>query len=467
MDRKVFLNEFHTGCPSLETHQDQMSDSTSTNSFIGSYCQPPDRIRPVPRKLEVPGHTTRNTNLHTSSTRVFQNKPSIVSQGVVDALKTLQEKIRKLELERKQAEESYQKFSQDIQKHSQYMASSNVYNQPAVGLSDADNASRRELDVKLQSTEVCCHLLEKQLDCMSKMVQNAKKGRHVVFEEEASLQSQNRPKRSSTQTRQEKLEKFESDYLKVCTTQSLAELQMEFDLNIQPPSSAAEKMNPKRQTKRTIKKKLRPKQSAPPSELRYKKVPFVAGTSTSPSHSVHANLQSVLHMMKHHQPQLCEQVCQLQRAGSGAKKSLKKSFSPDSRSEPPTEPLSLLSDLLLALQDELGRMSFEQQELMQQLDAAEQQEHRLDLQRELESLAARMEEKGAQITQVRKHQQAVQKLSMATRRCPAECTDEAAVIRRPSLPAVTVKPQRKKVRATQKNLKLCNYLKEDDCCWET
>ncbi|XP_034029054.1 centrosomal protein of 57 kDa-like isoform X2 [Thalassophryne amazonica] len=428
MDRKVFLNEFHTGCPSLETHQDQMSDSTSTNSFIGSYCQPPDRIRPVPRKLEVPGHTTRNTNLHTSSTRVFQNKPSIVSQGVVDALKTLQEKIRKLELERKQAEESYQKFSQDIQKHSQYMASSNVYNQPAVGLSDADNASRRELDVKLQSTEVCCHLLEKQLDCMSKMVQNAKKGRHVVFEEE---------------------------------------LQMEFDLNIQPPSSAAEKMNPKRQTKRTIKKKLRPKQSAPPSELRYKKVPFVAGTSTSPSHSVHANLQSVLHMMKHHQPQLCEQVCQLQRAGSGAKKSLKKSFSPDSRSEPPTEPLSLLSDLLLALQDELGRMSFEQQELMQQLDAAEQQEHRLDLQRELESLAARMEEKGAQITQVRKHQQAVQKLSMATRRCPAECTDEAAVIRRPSLPAVTVKPQRKKVRATQKNLKLCNYLKEDDCCWET
>ncbi|XP_034025122.1 centrosomal protein cep57l1-like isoform X1 [Thalassophryne amazonica] len=418
-----------------------MSDSASLNSFVGSFYQLPDRILLVPRKLEVPGHSPRNMNLHTSSTRVFQNKSSIDSQGVVDALKTLQEKIRKLELERKQAEKSCQKFSQDVQK-----------------------------------------------------------GRHALFEEQASLQSQKCPIFSSTQTQQEKLEKLESDYLQLCTTQSLAEmkiasleqkllkeehnhkliqektdkLQREFDLNVKLSNSAAEEMNPKRQTKRTVKKKLRPKQSASPRRSRCKHVPFVTGTSTSPSHSVHANLQSILHMMKHHQPQLCEGVRELQRAGSGAKKSLQKSFSPDSRLKPPAESLGSLSDLLLALQDELGQMSFDQQELMQQIDAAEQWEHRLDLQRKLESLVARMEEKGAQITKVRKHQQAVKKLTTATRPCPAEHTDEAAAIRPPCPTPVRVKLQGKKVGAAQKSLQLLketqkfrNCLKEQDFCWET
>ncbi|XP_034025125.1 centrosomal protein cep57l1-like isoform X2 [Thalassophryne amazonica] len=353
-----------------------MSDSASLNSFVGSFYQLPDRILLVPRKLEVPGHSPRNMNLHTSSTRVFQNKSSIDSQGVVDALKTLQEKIRKLELERKQAEKSCQKFSQDVQK-----------------------------------------------------------GRHALFEEQ---------------------------------------LQREFDLNVKLSNSAAEEMNPKRQTKRTVKKKLRPKQSASPRRSRCKHVPFVTGTSTSPSHSVHANLQSILHMMKHHQPQLCEGVRELQRAGSGAKKSLQKSFSPDSRLKPPAESLGSLSDLLLALQDELGQMSFDQQELMQQIDAAEQWEHRLDLQRKLESLVARMEEKGAQITKVRKHQQAVKKLTTATRPCPAEHTDEAAAIRPPCPTPVRVKLQGKKVGAAQKSLQLLketqkfrNCLKEQDFCWET
>lgn len=87
--------------------------------------------------------------------------------------------------------------------------------------------------------------------------------------------------------------------------------------------------------------------------------------STSPSHSVHANVQSILHMMKHHQPQLCERVSALHRSGCGAKKSLQKAFTPTTTTvrKPEKEPeqavksLGSLSDLLLALQDELGQMS--------------------------------------------------------------------------------------------------------------
>lgn len=70
-------------------------------------------------------------------------------------------------------------------------------------------------------------------------------------------------------------------------------------------------------------------------------------------------------MMKHHHPQLCERVSALHRPGSGAKKSLQREFSPpstackkpDSLSEPAEQSLGSLSDLLLALQDELGQMS--------------------------------------------------------------------------------------------------------------
>lgn len=49
----------------------------------------------------------------------------------------------------------------------------------------------------------------------------------------------------------------------------------------------------------------------------------------------------------------------------------------------------------------------ERQELVHQIDATKDRGQRRDLQGELERLVARMEEKGAQITKLRKHQQTV------------------------------------------------------------
>lgn len=64
-------------------------------------------------------------------------------------------------------------------------------------------------------------------------------------------------------------------------------------------------------------------------------------------------------MMKHHQPWLCEQVSTLHRPASGVKKNLCKEFSskPARKLKQAEQSLGLLSDLLLALQDELGQMS--------------------------------------------------------------------------------------------------------------
>ena len=142
------------------------------------------------------------------------------SPAVVDALKTLQDKIRRLELERKDAEKSYRQFSHDIQKQQEAKASNTTSNHGAAGLLETNNSGRRgkrdkklrerslcftgvsqcfslcagclvtvvsvfsepELDSKLQSAEARCKSLEKQLDYMRKMVEKAKKERKAVIE---------------------------------------------------------------------------------------------------------------------------------------------------------------------------------------------------------------------------------------------------------------------------------------------
>ncbi|XP_059212467.1 centrosomal protein CEP57L1 isoform X1 [Centropristis striata] len=483
----------------METYHDQTLDSPSKNSYIGSYYQPPDRLLPIARQLEFPAMDPQMTSRHESET-----KPNIDSTAVVNALKTLQEKIRRLELERKQAEKSFSQFSQDAQSHQQVTAVSTVSSQPAARLPEKDNSGKKELDSKLQSAEARCKVLEKQLDYMRKMVENAKKERNVLMENQASLQNQQQSS-SHTQSQREKLEKLESECLKLSRTQTLAEtklaileqkllkeeherklvqekaeeLQKELDINFRLSMPATEEIKPKKKTKKSTKKTPRQNEVTSPSGLRNKKMPFVAGTSTSPSHSVHANVQSILHMMKHHQPQLCERVSALHRSGCAAKKSLRKDFASsstknDRETEQAHQSLGSLSDLLLALQDELGQMSFEHQELVQLIDATQDREQRQDLQRELERLVGRMEEKGAQITKLRKHQQTVHKLTQSQ---PEEHAAKKQSGIRPPAPSPVKAAKKGKNSGTtnnNNNLQLLrdtqrfrNSLKQDDVSWET
>ncbi|KAI3364266.1 hypothetical protein L3Q82_011074, partial [Scortum barcoo] len=494
----------------------QILDSPSKNSYIGSYYQPPDRIISVQRQLEFPTHSSVSVDPQMSSPRGSQTKPNIDSRAVVDALKTLQQKIKRLELERKQAERTYRQYSHNARYNEELTASSTVPGKPAASLPETDNSGRKELDSKLQSAEARCKVLEKQLDYMRKMVENAKKERNALMENQASLQNQQHSS-SNSQSQREKLEMLESECLKLSRTQALAQaklavleqkllkeeherqlvqekadmLQKELDINLRLSVPTTEEIKPKKKTKKPNKvlfslislinylylKTSRQNELSSPSGPKNQKMPFVAGTSTSPSHSVHANIQSILHMMKHHQPKLCERVSALQKSGCGAKKSLQKDFSPPSTAshEPDKEAdLCSLSDLLLALQDELGQMSFEHQELVSQIDATTQREQRQDLQKELERLVTRMEEKGAQITKLRRHQQTAHKL-IQSQPCAEERTaKKLSGIKPPAPSPVKAKQKAKKGGTPHNNLQLLketqkfrNSLKQDDLSWET
>ncbi|XP_029903759.1 centrosomal protein CEP57L1 isoform X2 [Myripristis murdjan] len=456
----------------METYTDQILDSPSKNSYIGSYYQPPDRILSVPKVKETPVPPPLSLNLQGISPQVSRATPTVDSKAVIDALRTLQEKIKRLELERKQAELTFQQYSQGTQLGSQ-----------------------------LQSAEARCRVLEKQLDYMKKMVENAEKEKNALTEKQASLQ--NEKPASSTSNHTQKLAKLEKECLKLSKTQTLAEmklaaleqkllkeeherklvqekadeLQRELDLNLQLCPPATEETKPRRKTKTTPKRASRQSEPASPSCLKGKRMPFVAGTSTSPSHSVHANVQAILHMMKHHQPQLCERMHSLQtRSSCGAKRNLRRDLS--SSSITPHEPvqaapsLGSLSDLLLALQDELGQMSFEHQELVRQIDATHDRGLRDDLERELEGLVNKMEEKGAQILKLRKHQKAVLKLTQQAG--SNELKAKKANGNRPPVPSPIKAQQHGRKGGATHNLQLLretqrfrNSLKQDDLSWET
>ncbi|XP_061667659.1 centrosomal protein CEP57L1 isoform X2 [Syngnathoides biaculeatus] len=468
----------------MEFGIDQLSESPSKNSLTGSYY----KILSIPRETVLP---PKDPNPPIDSPGLQPTKQN--SQALVDALRTLQKRL--------ETEKSYAQYSRDAKTQEPVAM--------ATGLPVTEGDNRSELDNKLQSAESRCKSIERQLDYMRRIVEGTRVDNEAPMNNQIVLQQQEKqPTNPDNQNPQQKLQKLESECLKLSRTQNLSEmklavleqrllkeeherklvqekagqLQRELDLNLRlcsPP--AVQHTKPQKAPQKATLKPPSPIETVSP---RHKRIPFVAGMSTSPSHSVHANVQSILHMMKHHQPQLCERVSALHRSGCGAKKSLRMDGQPAVRPAPEPQPdapsLGSLSDLLLALQDELGQMGFEHQELMRQLDASQHVEQRHELQKELESMEARMDKKGAQIIKLRKHQQTVNKLTQQPR-----VTVKAA--KKPNAPRPSsASPIRSKQQhhhhhhhhnrpssAGQQNLhilretqKLRNSLKQDDICWE-
>ncbi|XP_067273743.1 centrosomal protein CEP57L1 isoform X4 [Pseudorasbora parva] len=323
-------------------------DSPSKQSYVGSYYQPPETLSRPLYMNTVSGPLDRKSS-GPISPQLYQRVPDAGSRAVIAALKTLQEKMRRLELERVQAARNIQQFSHTAKTQ----ADASAQREPENGTRDNHSIQRKELASKLHSAEKRCSLLEKQLDYMRKMVECAEKDRITHTGRQDTLSKESKHADPHMQAQLNKLEKLENEYLKLTSTQSMAE-------------------------------------------------------STSPSHSVNANVQSVLHMMKHRNPQLCERVSALQKSGSENQRVHR---SPPSSPSKAASTMGSLSELLLSLQDELGQMSFEHQELVKQIDETNKRELRDDLERELDCLVRRMEEKAAQISKLRKHQQTVQKLS--------------------------------------------------------
>ncbi|NXO89389.1 CE57L protein, partial [Certhia brachydactyla] len=368
-------------------------DSESKNSFIGSFLQPPDWMLPAAFVYK------ESKKLAAAAA----DRPSLPNnQAVVAALKALQEKIRRLELEKSQAESKLCSFSRAAAQYKKVLEHESYEKDAA---HQELMQQRKDASVQLKAAQSRCSLLEKQLDYMRKMVSSAELEKKMILEQQAQVQKEEDQNRLELHAKLEKLEMLEKECLKLTATQRIAQekikyleeklckeehqhkliqdktaqLQTGFDVNrILMPSVTSQHEPEKENGKNKKPRKRNPTMKKMPlSQLHVKagELPFVAGKV---GHSALSRYVS-------------------------------------SCSTSPTATRSF-SDLLLALQDELGQMNFEHQELLKQIQETQDSQAREDLEQELDCLVKQMEMKGKQISKLKKHQATVQKLKRKTQK---------------------------------------------------
>ncbi|NXA97306.1 CE57L protein, partial [Melanocharis versteri] len=368
-------------------------DSESKDSFIGSFLQPPDRMLPA-------------AFVYIESKKLAAaagDRPSLPNnQAVVAALKTLQEKIRRLELEKSQAEDKLCSLSRAAAQYKKVLKHESYEKDAA---HQELMQQRKDASVQLNAAQSRCSLLEKQLDYMRKMISSAELEKKMILEQQAQLQKEEDQNRLELHAKLEKLEMLERECLKLTAAQRIAEdkikrleeklckeehqhklmqdktaqLQTGFDINRILMSLVTSQCEPERENGKNKKPRKRnpttKKMQLSQLHVKAGELPFVAG-----------------------------------KVGHSA---LSKSVSSCSTSTTATRSLS---DLLLALQDELGQMSSDHQELLKQIQETQDSQAHEDLEQELDCLVKQMEVKGKQMSKLKKHQAALEKLKRKTQK---------------------------------------------------
>ncbi|KAL2806958.1 centrosomal protein of 57 kDa isoform b, partial [Daubentonia madagascariensis] len=388
-----------------------------------------------------------------SDLRRSPNKPTLAypesnSRAIFSALKNLQDKIRRLELERIQAEESVKTLSKETIEYKKVL---DEQIQERENSKNEESKHNQELTSQLLAAENKCNLLEKQLEYMRNMIKHAETERTSVLEKQ--LQT------------------------------GLETNRLIFDDKATPYVPSARRIK-KKKSKSPEKKSPRNCFGAQPHyRLCLGDMPFVAGKSTSPSHAVVANVQHVLHLMKQHSKALCNDrvlnsVPLAKQVSSRGGKSKKLSVTPSSTNSINEE----LSEVLQTLQDEFGQMSFDHQQLAKLIQESPTVELKENLECELEALVGRMEAKANQITKVRKYQAQLEKQKIekqkkelkATKKTPDEEGNSSS--RSSGITGTTNKKDCAKLRPgekSRKNLQLLkdmqtiqNSLQSNSLCWD-
>ncbi|XP_034723943.1 centrosomal protein of 57 kDa isoform X2 [Etheostoma cragini] len=408
----------------------------------------------LPSYREYPAHRPFiNTLLHThpkTRTRLSCRPPSpskafpeTSSAEILSALRNLQEKIKKLELEKGHAEHSLHTLGEDA---------SHTYlqlDQVTQRLLKDHTDTKREISgqsncnpvliTHLAAAESRCVKLERQLDHMRRMLRNAKGDRTSLLKQQVAMETaklaDHQSDAVSEHAQLEKLERLEQEYLRLTRTQTNTELKIrelemklheeehqrklvqdkanQLQTGLETNRILLQSVSPCLSSRQSKEKKSNSKKSSPQRSsytephyrLSLRDVPFVAGTSVGCSHSVRANVQSVLSLLKRHQPHLCNS--RVLSSNSYETGSFRHSDSSSSSSSTSGQELS---ELLQALQEELRLMSFEQEELMRQEEASVSDQERKEFQREQERLLLKMERKGEQISKLYKHKTQMKKL---------------------------------------------------------
>uniref|UniRef100_A0A286XGH4 Centrosomal protein of 57 kDa n=1 Tax=Cavia porcellus TaxID=10141 RepID=A0A286XGH4_CAVPO len=362
--------------------------------------------------LYPPDKPFLNSELRRSPNKPTFAYPESNSRAIFSALKNLQDKIRRLELERIQAEESVKTLSRETIEYKKVL---DEQIQERENSKNEESKHNQELTSQLVAAENKCNLLEKQLEYMRNMIKHAEMERTSVLEKQVSLERERQHDHTHVQSQLIKLDLLEQEYNKLTTMQVLAKKMQELETKLHEEEQERKRMQAKADELQTdleakkltfedkttsytpIARKIKKKKSKPSEK------------STSPSHAVVANVQHVLHLMKQHSKALCnDRVVSdtpLAKQVPSRSSRSKKSATPPSSSSINEE----LAEVLQTLQDEFGQMSFDHQQLAKLIQESPNTELKDSLECELEALVGRMEAKANQITKVRKYQAQLEK----------------------------------------------------------
>uniref|UniRef100_A0A2K5JKH7 Centrosomal protein CEP57L1 n=1 Tax=Colobus angolensis palliatus TaxID=336983 RepID=A0A2K5JKH7_COLAP len=343
-------------------------DSELMHSIVGSYHKPPERIFVPSFTQNEPSQNCHPANLEVTSPKILHSPNS---QALILALKTLQEKIHRLELERTQAEDNLNILSREAAQYKK--ALENETNERNLAHQELIK-QKKDISIQLSSAQSRCTLLEKQLEYTKRMVLNVEREKNMILEQQAQLQREKEQDQMKLYAKLEKLDVLEKECFRLTTTQKTAEDKIKH---------LEEKLKEEEHQRKLFQDKASEKtkciKRGPPWQIcsKFGALPFVAektGCLPRPSRTT----------------------------------SWCKAIPPDS--EKSISICDNLSELLMAMQDELDQMSMEHQELLKQMKETESHSVCDDIECELECLVKKMEIKGEQISKLKKHQESVRKL---------------------------------------------------------
>ncbi|TKS81022.1 Centrosomal protein of 57 kDa [Collichthys lucidus] len=341
-------------------------------------------------------HKPQTRTHHTSYRPSSPSKalPETSSAAILSALRNLQEKIRRLELEKGHTELSLHTMGKDSSRtHLQSdKVTQRLFNDKANAEGEISSQSNcnQVLITHLAAAESRCVKLERQLDHMRRMLRNAKADKTSLLKQQVTMETDKSADQQcdtvSEHAQLEKLERLEQEYLRLTRTQNNAEMKIR-QLEI--------KLQEEEHQRKLVQDKAN--QTVQREEVQFK-------VSRMQSLSPCKRPVSFSLFLKRHQPHLCNSRVLANGYETGSPRHSDTSSSSSSTSE------EELSELLQALQEELRLMSLEQDELMRQVEDSVSEQERKELQSEQERLLLKMERKGEQISKLYKHKTQIKKL---------------------------------------------------------
>ncbi|XP_043855654.1 centrosomal protein CEP57L1 isoform X3 [Dromiciops gliroides] len=369
------------------------------HSMIGSYREPPD-------KITDPSFAYCEAATQNHLPKKSQPLSTPNSHALLLALKTLQDKIHRLELERTQAEDNLNTLSQEAALYKKALQNENnerdLVHQELI-------KQRKDISAQLSAAQTRCSILEKQLELTKKMVLNAEQEKNLTVEQQ--LQWEKGQDQMKLNAKLEKLEVLEKECVRLTSTQKTAEEKIkhleqkliEEEHQRKLIQDRAAQLQTGLEINRILMSSVLPSQ-----QTKKKKAAKGKKCSKRGLQQTHSKFGAV--------GKGCPEATE-RRAISKRTVRCRPTSSYSSKS---TSVGDGLTDLVMAMQDELDQMSIEHQELLKQVQGSPRLSVNEEIEYELECLARKMEMKGEQICKLKKYQDHVNKLQQKSQNSESE-----------------------------------------------